>query len=136
MSKYIVDSSVGLKAVIPEKDSEKAIALQEGGHELLAPDIYPLEVAHVISKLVRQRKITADEANRILTDMLDTRPAVKSSMGLLPHAFEISLETRCAFWDALYVALSEREQCPLVTADQRLVNNLGDKFDIIAISSL
>jgi predicted nucleic acid-binding protein len=135
MSRYIVDSSVGLKAVIPEKDSDKAIALQEAGHELLAPDIYPLEAAHVISKLFRQRKITEDEAHRILEDILDARPAVKNSMRLLPRAFEISIEYRCAFWDALYVAMSESEGCPLITADERLVNNLGDKFNIIALSS-
>lgn len=134
--KLVLDSSVGLKVVIPEPDSDKASAIQEGGHELLAPDIYPLEAAHVISKLFRQKKITANEANRILTDVLDTRPAVKNSMRLLSQAYEISLETRCALWDALYVALSEQEGCPLVTADVKLVNNLRGKYRVIALSEM
>jgi len=95
-----------------------------------------LEAAHVITKLHRRRAITADEAAKILTDILDARPAVKSSTRLLPRAFDISLETRCGFWDALYVALGESEGCPHVTADQRLVNNLRGRFDVVALSAL
>lgn len=40
--KYVLDASVGLKWVLPEDDSDKAIALglqyQSGVHELIAPD--------------------------------------------------------------------------------------------------
>jgi predicted nucleic acid-binding protein len=49
----------------------------------------------------------------------------------------ISSQTRSAVWDCLYVALSEREQCQMVTADDRLVNNLQSQFPFIRhLSSL
>ena len=43
--KYVIDSSVGVKWVIPEVDSAKALRLRDdyrnGVIELLAPDFYP-----------------------------------------------------------------------------------------------
>ena len=43
--KYVIDSSVGVKWVIPEVDSAKALRLCDdyriGAIELLAPDFYP-----------------------------------------------------------------------------------------------
>ena len=43
--KYVIDSSVGVKWVIPEVDSAKALRLgddyRNGVIELLAPDFYP-----------------------------------------------------------------------------------------------
>ena len=38
-------------------------------------------------------------------------------------------------YDCLYVALAEREQCDLVTADQRLINNLQSKFPLLSRST-
>ena len=44
--KYVLDSSVALKWVLPEADSGKAIRLRDGysngTHDLLAPDIFPI----------------------------------------------------------------------------------------------
>jgi predicted nucleic acid-binding protein len=45
--KYVVDSSVAFKWVVPEVDSDKADLLRadflNGIHEFLAPDVYPVE---------------------------------------------------------------------------------------------
>ncbi len=39
--------------------------------------------------------------------------------------------------DCLYVALAEREGCPLITADQKAVNNLAPHFPfIVALATL
>ncbi len=35
-------------------------------------------------------------------------------------------------YDCLYVAMAEREQCELVTADDKLVRNLQPQFPFIA----
>ena len=47
--KYVLDSSVAVKWVLPELDSTKALRLadfQAGLHELIAPDVFPVEVGH------------------------------------------------------------------------------------------
>ena len=43
---------------------------------------------------------------------------------LLPAAFAIASRTRVGVYDCRYVALAEREQCQLVTADDKLVRSL------------
>jgi hypothetical protein len=51
--KYVLDSSVALKWLLHEPDSDKAIQLREdarnGVHELLAPDIFPTEVLNSLT---------------------------------------------------------------------------------------
>jgi predicted nucleic acid-binding protein len=47
--RYVLDSSVAFKWVVPEADSAKARQLRDdflkGVHELLAPDVFPFEIA-------------------------------------------------------------------------------------------
>jgi hypothetical protein len=48
--RYVLDTSVAFKWVVAEPDADKAIRLREdfrnGIHELLAPDIFPAEMAN------------------------------------------------------------------------------------------
>jgi predicted nucleic acid-binding protein len=52
--KYLLDSSAAFKWEVAEVDSDKAIRLRDdtrkGLHELLAPDIFPVEVAHALTR--------------------------------------------------------------------------------------
>ncbi|HUY35766.1 MAG TPA: type II toxin-antitoxin system VapC family toxin [Pirellulales bacterium] len=70
--KYVLDASVALKWVLPESDSEKAIALQEEFdreiHEILAPDTFPVEVAHALTRAERRGLIQPPEALRRFRD--------------------------------------------------------------------
>ena len=49
--KYVLDSSVAVKWAIRETDTPKALQLREdyrnGIHELIAPDVFAIEVAHL-----------------------------------------------------------------------------------------
>ena len=38
----------------------------------------------------------------------------------MPRAYALSSQVRIGIYDCLYVALSEQEQCELLTADSRL----------------
>jgi hypothetical protein len=55
--KCVLDSSVVLKWVLAEADSGKAIRLRDeysnGVHQLLAPDIFPSEIANGLSSAER-----------------------------------------------------------------------------------
>ena len=56
--KYVLDSCVALKWVLAESDSAKATRLRDeysnGIHELLAPDIFPSEIANGLASAERQ----------------------------------------------------------------------------------
>jgi predicted nucleic acid-binding protein len=138
---YVIDSSVGLKWVLPEIDSDKALRLLAdyavGIHQLLAPDFFPTEIANALASAEKSAHIQPGQAVLFLTDILNNSPVIHEATPLLRRALEISLPTRHSVYDCLYVALAERETCNLVTADTRLVKVLGPQFPfIIELSSL
>jgi predicted nucleic acid-binding protein len=68
---------------------------------------------------------------------MSTPPQLHDSGPLVPRAIEISSAMRVGVYDCIYVALAEREQCQLVTADDKLIKNLQPSFPfIVATASL
>jgi predicted nucleic acid-binding protein len=125
MTKFVLDASVALKWCVSEPHSEHARQLRRdflaGVHELIAPDIFPIEVGHVFSKMHRQSLLTAPEAELYLADVMTTPPDFHASLPLMPRAFQLSLEIRKGLWDCLYLAMAEQENCLVVTADAGLM---------------
>lgn len=139
--KYILDSSVAFKWLVPEVDTDKALRLRDdynnAVHELLAPDILPAEVTHALTRAERQGRITPAVGARLFVDLSKTLPPLHSHLSLLPRAYELSSQMRLGVYDCLYVALAEREKCELVTSDTTLVRNLQARFPFIrALSTM
>ena len=142
--KYVVDCSTAVQWEVPEPDSPKAIQLRDGYrtgvHELLAPDIFAAEVGNALLVAERRGRIAGSFAAP-LASVLASCPALHDSISLVPRACAViaSVRTgfRVSFYDALYIALAEREGCELVSGDQKLVRNLGGRYPfIIGTSSL
>jgi predicted nucleic acid-binding protein len=135
--RYVLDASVAIKTVLPEQDSAKAVALKDDFvrqlHDFLAPDVFPIEVAHAISRAERRGILTPPEGSEALTDILQVLPQLHGSLSLLPRAFEISSQARIGVYDCLYLALAERENIPLITADQKLLALKG--FPLLDLAS-
>jgi len=139
--KYVVDSSVGFKWVLVENLSDKARKLRDdytaGIHRLLAPDVFPVEIAHALTRAERQKRITPPEGGILLADVLRTLPIQSRSLPLLLRAAEISSAMRVGVYDCLYVALAEKKKCRFITADDRLIKNLQVNFPfIISLASI
>jgi predicted nucleic acid-binding protein len=139
--RYVLDSNIALKWVLTEADSDKArrlrSAYQNQVHDLLAPDVLPVEVAHGLVKAERRGIIPQGDADRLLTNVLSTPPQLHTYLPLLKRALDIASPARIGVYDCLYVALAEREGCELVTADDRLLRALRPTFSfIIALGSL
>jgi predicted nucleic acid-binding protein len=122
--KFVLDASVAVKWVLPESETQKALLLRDEFrnqvHELIAPDIFLIEVANALTRSERRGIIRPPEASAKLTDVLTTAPDLHAHGPLLLPAVEISSRVRIGVYDCLYLALAEREQCDVVTADQRL----------------
>jgi predicted nucleic acid-binding protein len=139
--KYVCDASVAVKWVLPEPDAARALRLradfQAAVHELLAPDVFPVEVAHALSRAERRRLIPVGAAAVHLANVLSTPPQLFPYQPLLNRAVAIASANRIGVYDCLYIALAEREGCSFVTAADRLVRNLGAAFPfLVALSSL
>jgi predicted nucleic acid-binding protein len=137
--KYVLDANVALKWVLPEPDSAKARQLRDefekAVHELLAPDVFEVEVAHALTRAERQRKIAVGNAAVLWSDVMSTPPSLEPSGPLLPRGIGISSKYRQGVYDCLYVALAEQENCKLVTADDKLVQKLQPDFPFIVLLS-
>ena len=109
--KYVLDSSVAFKWVVPESDTPRAVQLRDefraAVHELIAPDVFPPELAHALTRAERQGRIN-DAVTRLI-DVLTTSPILIPSLPLLLRAADISSTLRVGVYDCLYVALAERE---------------------------
>src|SRR5437868_1729342 len=122
--RYVLDASVAVKWVLPERDSANALALCDdylrGVHSLLAPDTIFLETAHALTRAERRKIIQPGEAIQRLAMVITDGPALHSHVQLLHRATELSSQIKIGVYDCLYLVLAEREQCDVVTADQRL----------------
>lgn len=127
--------------MLPEPLSDKARKLRNefrnGIHGLIAPDVFPVEAAHALTRAERQKIIPVGDAAKLFADLMMTAPQFHVYHGLLARALAISSNERIGVYDCLDVALAEREGCQFITADDRLVNKLNTQFPfIVALSSL
>ncbi len=133
---YVVDCSVAFMWVVAEPLSPKAERLREdfrqGDHELLAPDLFPTEVANALVVAERKGRIAPGESILLFADVATTMPTIHATFpGVVGRTQAIAQGSVVSVYDALYVALAEREQCELVTADDKLVKNLQKSFPFI-----
>jgi predicted nucleic acid-binding protein len=139
--RYVLDASTALAWEIPRPHSVKALRLRrdyrQRVHELIAPDLFMDEVAGALTKAERQKLIALGAAAPLYAKIMNDSPVLLPHVSLIPRALDISSQTRSAYYDCLYVALAERENCELVTDDDRLVHNLQTQFPfVIHLASL
>lgn len=139
--KYVLDTSVALKWVLQEQDSALALRLRDearaGVHELLAPDLFPVEVAHSLTRAERRGRIRQQDGWPFWQVLMTDAPTLHPYLPLMPRAYALSSTFRIGLYDCLYVALAEREGCELITADAKLVTNLQPSFPfIVPLSAL
>lgn len=134
----ILDASVAFKALVDEEYSDKSKQLIEdyrnGVHELIAPDILPIEVGHALTKAERQGRVSPADGFALWCDLMADSPQLFPSIALSARAYVLSSLKRLGIYDCIYVALSEQEGCEIISDDVRLLA-LFPK-NVIPLSSL
>jgi predicted nucleic acid-binding protein len=128
----VVDASVAVKWFIQEPDRPAARRLLEPQSHLIAPDLIVAEVANAMWRRTlageghaRQASLTAASLPRFFAWLLPLTP-------LAARAVEIAAELRHPVYDCFYLALAEREEAMLVTADRRLIERLaGSRWEAL-----
>ena len=133
----VVDSSVAMKWIVPEKHSALALALF-GDHigrseQILVPPLFVAEVSNVIRQQMRREGVPARGAQSMLERLL----AMTIVLWPLEDAAQRSLSRRAlniaaqydlsATYDAHYLALAELMDCSAWTADERLLRQLNGR---------
>jgi predicted nucleic acid-binding protein len=138
--RYVVDCSVAVKWFIEEAHSSKALHLldryQRAEVTLLAPDCIIAELGHTLRKLAVGGDLTAEDARAAVADFISLPLELVGSRGLATSAMKLALENMATFYDALYIALADREDVTVVTADDRMVRAFARINRAVLLSNL
>ena len=113
----VLDASA-LVDVVADRPGRDAV-LDHLDTRILAPAHQLAEVSSAIVRLLRAGELTAERAERALSDAAALRQHVAVlDTDLAMRAWQLRDSIRIL--DGFYVALAERHRCPLVTTDGRL----------------
>jgi predicted nucleic acid-binding protein len=126
-SRIAIDASA-LTELLLETPSGRRVARTVAGARLLAPDLVNAEVAQALRGLERAGRLSPERAATALTRLIHSPIARVPTTGLLAEAW--SLRFNLSAYDACYVALARRLECPLLSTDTRLrgAPSLGVRF--------
>jgi predicted nucleic acid-binding protein len=120
----VIDASITLAWIFESErtvDSEAALSrtVQEGA---VVPSLWKLEVAHVLQMAVRKGRIDRAARTASLDDLLALPITVDDETDARAWADTLLLaeSTGLTLYDAAYLELAIRLQCPLATSDKAL----------------
>ena len=123
-SPKVVDASLAVKWFADEEDSQKARALSRGwadsGIQIAAPHLMLAEVSNALHRKVVGGEIALESATGILENLGAHEIEFHNPPNI--HAGALQIADRLdqgAVYDSIYLALAERLDCELWTADRR-----------------
>ncbi|WP_299823014.1 type II toxin-antitoxin system VapC family toxin [uncultured Jannaschia sp.] len=121
----VIDTSVAIKWIIDEEGSDKADLLR--GSDMVAPALLRIEAANVLRTIAARKALSNAHALELFL-LLQTAPVtiVDADEILERRALKLALELRHPVYDCVYLALAERLDRKLITADRRFLRGLAD----------
>ena len=105
--------------------------LFRGHDELHAPHLLDVEIVAGLRRLVRSGEVSPGRADEAIADLTDFDLHRHAHLDLLPRAWR--LRDNISAYDAMYVALAEAMEAPLVTCDSPLGTAPGHRARIEVI---
>jgi predicted nucleic acid-binding protein len=124
--KYVVDTSVAVKWVIPdsglglEDGTNLALALLD--HELEAPDCMIGEFANALFKKVTRKEINTEQAQAAFA-ILPSTVSFFPSADLVEPALSLALDMIHPVHDCIFLVSAIQRGFPLVTADRKFYDH-------------
>ncbi len=127
--RLVLDASVAIKWQLADEDhSDLAQELlrryRVGEVSLIAPEHIHYEVfnALTVASRLRRPRLKQQEAVVATDEFLRLAIPTVTDDALLRAARTLTYQYGCSFYDSLYLALAERLNRPLITADQKFFN--------------
>ena len=124
LTSAVLDASVAVRWVVPERGSETAAELLDQPIAWLAPRLMLIECAAALRRKIMARELRTEHGVQALDTLLqavaDGVLRLAEDEDLVTSALMLALELGHKVPDCLYLALAEREGAGLVTADRRL----------------
>ena len=126
MIPYVIDASVAVKWLMKEPLREEAKCFLHYTIQRLAPDLILLECANAIRRKVILKQITPKEGDHSFELLKEWRRGLIKlipSADMLDRAYELSkVLQRHPIPDCIYLALAEKENAQVVSADRKFYN--------------
>lgn len=143
MNCYVLDASVAAKWFLPSSSEpfiDEALAVLDDyatGHtRLLVPDLFWADLGNILWKATRQKRISPDTAEEILLVIATHGFPTTPCRDLLKDAVPIARAFDRPLYDSLYLALAVSAGCPMLTADEKLVNAVRSQLPVRWLGAL
>ncbi len=125
----VVDASAVVDLLLPSDAAGTVAArLFDSGDSLAAPYLIDVETAQVLRRYARAEEIDGQHGREAMADLADMPIRRYPHDMLLPRVWD--LRHNLTAYDAVYVALAEVLDAPLVTRDRRLAGAAGHGAEI------
>jgi predicted nucleic acid-binding protein len=140
MRDIVIDASVAAKWFLDEPHSTEALDILkkvlDDELSLLAPDHIYAEIGNTLWRRTSAGTVVVSDAQDFISDFLRIKITLVSTADLLSDAYHLAITHKRSMYDSLYLALSQREQCQFVTADEKLVNVVGSAMsDVVLLAN-
>lgn len=139
MKKYVIDTSVVVKWFSEnENETENAVQLRQqlldGFCSITVPDLLIYELANALK---HNPNLTMKEVKAALDSVFDMDIDIRKTDGLVvAHAIDIAFRFRVTVYDAYFMALSQIEKKPFITADYKFLERVKGFKDVIKLSEI
>lgn len=115
----VLDASAAIEWLLrTDKGSRIEAKIFSGSNSLHAPHLLDVEATHALRRYVREREVTEARAQEALQNLVELRILRHRHTSLLRRAWE--LRHHLTAYDAVYVALAEALDAPLLTCDAKI----------------
>lgn len=123
---FVPDASVVCRMHFKdEEDSGLAeFFLRRFNRDVFAPDIILFEFASAMQKGILEKRVSASAGRAAMSEIADAVRMLVPSPPLLPPAFDMATALPHPVYDCVYLALAERDNAMLVTADAAFLRKL------------
>lgn len=120
----VIDASVACKWFIEEEGSSAALEAVQSNEGLIAPDLIVAEVCNTVWKKLRGGQVTESQAEAAVESVGGFFDDLVPAAELAEPSFAIARSLDHPVYDCLYLALAERRDARLLSADRRLLGRL------------
>ena len=124
MTRLVVDASVVVKWLAREPDSPAANGVLASDLDLCAPRLLAAEVVNALRNKVLRNAISREQAEQGAALVPGLPIAWFGDEALCADAMRLALGIGASVYDCLYLALAQRLDAPLITADSQFAQRL------------
>jgi predicted nucleic acid-binding protein len=134
MPNIVIDTSAMIEILLNDQSADVALRRRVMFSRLAAPELFDIEAASVLRRLVRCGAVAELAAASALADIGNAPVARAPHRPLMGRVWE--LRHSVGAYDAAYIALAEYLDVPLVTCDAKLAGSNGHdaKIELFPIS--